>query len=167
MRITPATLDDAAAIAAVRVAAADRLTLDFGDGHWSAHTNAAAVARDIQASTVLVAHDRGAIVGTLTLQTRRPWSIDPQYFTPCRKALYLVNMAVSPERQRSGIGRALLTEAVATARAYPVHALRLDAYAGPAGSGEFYRRCGYTPVGGKSYRGVPLLYFELMTGVPE
>jgi len=158
---------DAAAIAAVRVAAADRLTRDFGDGHWSAHTNDAAVARDIRAATVLVARDRDTIVGTLTLQTRRPWAIDPQFFTPCRKPLYLVNMAVTPDRQRSGIGRALLMEAFSEACKCSAHALRLDAYDGPAGSGGFYRRCGYIPVGGKSYRGVPLLYFELMTGVPE
>ena len=159
--------DDAAAIAAVRVAAADRLTRDFGDGHWSAHTNDAAVARDIKAATVLVARDGETIVGTLTLQTKRPWAIDPQFFTPCPKPLYLVNMAVSPERQRSGIGRALLREALSEARAFSAHALRLDAYHAPAGSGEFYRRCGYIAVGEKSYRGVPLLYFELMTGVRE
>ncbi len=72
--------------------------------------------RDIKASTVLVARDRESIVGTLTLQTRRPWSIDPQYFTPCTKPLYLVNMAVTPERQRAGIGRALLTQALQVAR---------------------------------------------------
>jgi GNAT superfamily N-acetyltransferase len=165
--MTLANPDDAADIAVIRVAAADRLTRNFGDGHWSAHTNDASVARDIKAATVLVARDRGTIVGTLTLQTKRPWAIDPQFFTPCRKPLYLVNMAVTPERQRSGIGRALLTEALSHARAFPANALRLDAYDGPAGSGEFYRRCGYVPVGGKSYRGVPLLYFELMTGVPE
>jgi hypothetical protein len=82
-----ANTEDAAAIAAIRVAAADRLTRDFGDGHWSAHTNEDAVARDIKASTVLVARDRGIIVGTLTLQTKRPWAIDPQFFTPCRKPL--------------------------------------------------------------------------------
>jgi len=167
VRITNASIDDAAAIAAVRVAAADRLTREFGDGHWSAHTTAAAVARDIKASTVLVSRDRGTIAGTLTLQTKRPWAIDAEYFTPCPKPLYLVNMAVVPELQRAGIGRALLTEALHAAGAFPAHALRLDAYDGPAGSGGFYRRCGYTAVGGKSYRGVPLLYFELMTGVPE
>lgn len=151
----------------MRVAAADRLTRDFGDGHWSAHTNDAAVLRDMKASIVLVARDRGKIVGTLTLQTKQPWAIDPAYFTPCQKAWYLINMAVTPDRQRSGIGRALLAEALVAARAFPADALRLDAYDGPAGGGEFYRRCGYTAAGGKSYRGVPLLYFELMTGVSE
>ncbi len=164
MRITPATPDDAAAIAAVRVAAADRLTQHFGDGHWSAHTNDAAVARDMKVSLVLAARDRDTIVGTLTLQTRRPASIDPAGFTPCGKPLYLVNMAVVPERQRSGIGRALLAEALLTARALPADAIRLDAYDGPAGGGGFYRRCGYAAAGGQSYRGVPLLYFEQMTG---
>jgi predicted N-acetyltransferase YhbS len=163
VRITPATPDDAAAVAAVRVAAADRLTRDFGDGHWSSHTNDAAVLRDMQKSIVLVARDRGKIVGTLTLQTKKPWAIDIACFTPCKKALYLINMAVTPERQRSGIGRTLLAEALIAARAFPADAIRLDAYDGPAGGGEFYRRCGYAAAGGKSYRGVPLLYFELMT----
>src|SRR5688572_25100372 len=94
VRITPASPDDAAAIAAVRVAAAERLTREFGDGHWSAHTNEAAVLRDMKASRVLATRDGDAIVGTLTLQTKKPWAIDPAYFTPCEKPLYLINMAV-------------------------------------------------------------------------
>jgi predicted N-acetyltransferase YhbS len=147
----------------VRIAAANRLTRDFGDGHWSAHTNEASVIRDIRASRVIVARAAGVIVGTVTLQTRRPWAIDVTYFTPSAKVVYLTNMAVVPERQRSGIGRALLDEALAQARAVPFDVIRLDAYDAPAGAGEFYRRCGYRQVGGKSYRGVPLMYFELMT----
>jgi GNAT superfamily N-acetyltransferase len=161
--ITTATEDDAAAIVAVRVAAADRLTREFGDGHWSAHTNESAVLRDIKMSAVLVARDGAAITGTLTLQKRKPWSIDNGYFTPCARPLYLVNMAVTPDCQRSGIGRALLAHAADVARTLGAGVLRLDAYEGPAGSGGFYRRCGYRATGGKSYRGVPLLYFELMT----
>jgi GNAT superfamily N-acetyltransferase len=159
----PAGPEDAAAIAAVRVAAAERLTREFGDGHWSAHTNEAAVLRDMKASRVLAIRDRGAIVGTLTLQTRKPWAIDLSYFTPCAKALYLINMAVAPDRQRRGIGRVLLAEALAVARTFPADAIRLDAYAAAAGAGDFYRKCGFTHVGGKAYRGVPLLYFEQMT----
>lgn len=164
MQITLASPDDAAALAAVRVAAADRLTRDFGEGHWSAHTNEASVLRDIKASRVLAIRDRGGIVGTLTLQTRKPWSIDTSPFTPCKRPLYLINMAVAPDRQRSGAGRALLAEALIVARAFPADAIRLDAYDTPAGAGDFYRKCGYRHVGGKDYRGVPLLYFELMTG---
>jgi predicted N-acetyltransferase YhbS len=164
MRIVLATAADAAAIAAVRIAAADRLTRDFGEGHWSAHTNEASVVRDMKASRVLVAREGSRIVGTLTLQTRRPWAIDAAYFTPCQKALYLINMAVTPARQRTGVGRGLLHEALVVARAFPADAIRLDAYDAPAGAGEFYRKCGFASAGGKSYRGVPLLYFELITG---
>jgi GNAT superfamily N-acetyltransferase len=121
------------------------------------------VLRDLKVSRVLAARDGPAIVGTLTLQTKKPWAIDAAYFTPCTKALYLINMAVTPGRQRSGVGRALLDHAVAVARAFPAEAIRLDAYDAPAGAGEFYRKCGYAPRGGKVYRGNPLLYFEQMT----
>ena len=114
-------------------------------------------------SRVIAARDSGVIAGTLTLQTRKPWAIDATYFTPCRRVVYLINMAVMPEHQRSGVGRALLDEALAQSRAVPFEAIRLDAYDGPAGAGEFYRRCGYRHVGGKSYRGLALMYFELMT----
>ena len=164
MQVTPAANDDAAALAAVRIAAADRLTRDFGDGHWSAHTNEASVLRDIKTSRVLALRDRGKIIGTLTLQTKKPWAIDVAYFTPCSKALYLINMAVAPDRQRTGVGRRLLEEALTVAREFPADTIRLDAYAAAAGAGDFYRKCGYTQVGGKAYRGVPLLYFELMIG---
>ena len=167
LTIIPATLGDAAAIATVRIAAADRLTCEFGEGHWSAHTNEASVLRDMKASRVLAVRDAGEIIGTLTLQTKKPWAIDVSYFTPCAKPLYLINMAVSPDRQRAGVGRALLAEALAAARAFPADAIRLDAYDSVVGAGGFYRKCGYTAVGGKSYRGVPLLYFELMTGARQ
>ena len=164
MRFSRATASDAAAIVALRIAVADKLTKDFGHGHWSSHTNDLAVLRDLKTSTVLVARDRGRIVATLTLQTKKPWAIDPAYFTPCRKALYLINMAVHPRRQRRGIGRALMTEALRVAREFPANAIRLDAYDAAAGAGEFYRRCGYRPAGQKTYRNVPLVYFECMTG---
>jgi GNAT superfamily N-acetyltransferase len=118
----------------------------------------------MKVSRVSIARASGVIIATLTLQTRKPWAIDVSHFTPCRKAVYLVNMAVSPGHQRSGVGRALLAAALEQARAVPFDAIRLDAYDGPAGAGEFYRKCGYRAVGGTSYRGVPLLYFELMTG---
>lgn len=165
LRFSTATAADAAAIAALRAAAAEKLTADFGHGHWSFITNEAAVLRDLKASTVLVARDRGKIVATLTLQTKKPWAIDVAYFTPCKKALYLVNMAVDPRRQRRGIGRALLTEALREAQQLPAGAIRLDAYDADAGAGEFYRRCGYRQAGKKTYRGVALVYFECMTGV--
>jgi GNAT superfamily N-acetyltransferase len=146
------------------VAVANRLTKDFGHGHWSSQTNDAAVLRDLKVATVLVARDRGRIIATLTLQTKKPWAIDVTYFTPCKKVLYLVNMAVHPRRQRRGIGRALMAEALRVARDLRAGAIRLDAYDADAGAGAFYQRCGYRQRGMKAYRGVPLVYFECMTG---
>jgi len=164
LRFERATAADAAAIADVRAAAAEQLTRDFGHGHWSSITNEPAVLRDLKASTVLVARDRNTVVATLTLATKKPWAIDLAYFTPCKKALYLINMAVHPRRQRRGIGRALMAEALRVARELKANAIRLDAYDADAGAGEFYRRCGYRQRGKKAYRGVPLVYFECMTG---
>ena len=165
MRFTRATSTDAAAIAELRARAADRLTEEFGHGHWSSHATERAVRRDFAASHVIVAREDDAIVGTLTLQSKKPWAIDVTHFSACRRALYLVNMAVEPRRQRQGIGRRLLAAALVEARAYPADAIRLDAYDAPAGAGDFYRACGYASRGRKVYRGVPLLYFELITGV--
>jgi len=114
----------------------------------------------MKASRVVVAQDRGHVVGTLTLQKKKPWSIDVSFFTPCKRPLYLINMAVRPDRQRTGVGKLLLAEALTMARSLPADAIRLDAYDAPAGAGEFYRKCGYRQVGGRTFRGTPLVYFE-------
>ena len=167
MRFSTASAADAAAIASVRSAAAQKLTSDFGKGHWSSLTHEAGALRDLTTSTVLVAREGRKVVGTLSLATKKPWAIDVAYFTPCAKALYLINMAVAPERQRTGVGRALLAEAARVARQLPAGAIRLDAYDTAAGAGGFYGRCGYRESGRKVYRGVPLVYFEWMTGAEQ
>jgi GNAT superfamily N-acetyltransferase len=120
------------------------------------------VARDLASNRVLVARRRGQALGTLTLQNKKPWAIDTAYFTRVDRALYLINMAVAPASQRHGVGRALLGEAAAVARAWPAQAIRLDAYDAPAGAGGFYAEAGFREVGRVSYRGVPLVYFELL-----
>ena len=160
MRFALATRDHADEIAKLRTAAGAALAKKHGPGHWAGISTDAGVMRDIRASAVLIAVVRGRIRGTLTLQKKKPWAIDVSYFTPVPRAVYLINMAVLPRWQGRGIGRALLTEAARLAAEAPYHAIRLDAYKGPAGAGGFYRRCGYKPAGGKVYRGIPLLYFE-------
>jgi hypothetical protein len=45
---------------------------------------------------------------------------------------------------------------------WPGDAIRLDAYDDKAGAGDFYRTCGFAEVGRASYRGAPLVYFEMM-----
>jgi GNAT superfamily N-acetyltransferase len=151
---------DAAAIAALRNQAAERLTREHGRGHWSLATTEKGVRRGLATSCVLVARSDAGIVGTLRLVTRKPWAIDPRYFVSVRRPLYLLDMAVAPDQQRQGIGRRLCAEAVEVARNWPADAIRLDAYDSPAGAGDFYAKCGFREVGRASYRGVPLVYFE-------
>lgn len=158
----PATNDDAAAIATVRAAAADRLTREHGRGHWSSCPTERGVLRGILTSRVLVARDRGEVVATLRLATKKPWAIDPAYFTAVGRPMYLLDMAVAPGRQGQGIGRQLLHEATSHAAAARAEAIRLDAYDAPAGAGPFYGRCGYTERGCVVYRGTPLVYYELL-----
>ncbi|HET6975527.1 MAG TPA: GNAT family N-acetyltransferase [Pyrinomonadaceae bacterium] len=162
MKITTATEADAPAIAALRTSVAEDLTRQFGKGHWSSCATEKSVLRSIKTSRVLVACDDGEVIGTLSLQTKKPWAIDLSYFKIVGRPLHLLDMAVSPDRQRRGIGRQLIEEATAVARAWPSEAIRLDAYDSDAGAGPFYAKCGFTEVGRKSYRGVPLVYFELM-----
>jgi len=40
--------------------------------------------------------------------------------------------------------------------------LELEIADAPAGAGEFYHKCGFREVGRVSYRGAPLVYFELL-----
>jgi hypothetical protein len=41
--------------------------------------------------------------------------------------------------------------------------IRLDAYAGVAGAGGFYEKCGFTEMGHIVYKKVPHIYFEWLT----
>lgn len=153
---------DAPALAALHGAVAGHLTRAFGKGPWSASPPDHDVLRGIRHSKVIVAHDAAGLAGTLRLATRRPLAIDPTCFSPARRPLYLLDMAVVPSRQRAGVGRILIEEAVDIARAWQADAIRLDAYDAPAGAGEFYTRCGFAEAGRAVFRGTPLIYFERM-----
>jgi predicted N-acetyltransferase YhbS len=162
---TIATEKDAAGISALRNAAAERLTEQYGQGHWSWRSSERAVLRDLarpRFARTLIAKDAGKIVGALQLQTKKPWAINVSYFTAVAKPLYLVGMAVHPEWQRRGIGRLLMKEAEVHAREWPAQAIRLDSFDAAAGAGGFYSRCGYREVGRVVYRDSPLIYFELL-----
>jgi GNAT superfamily N-acetyltransferase len=161
VRLEVATPEDAVAIAALRRATADTLTRDFGKGHWSSQPSERGVLSEMKRSRVYVARRRGKVVATLTLQTKKPWAIDVSYFSPAKKALYLINMAVDPVHQRTGIGRACLDAVRAVTKEWPADAVRLDAYDAAAGAGAFYAKCGYREVGRVVYRTVALVYYEL------
>lgn len=160
IRFALASEEDAIAVAELRTVVAEALTARFGKGHWSSASTERGVLFGMGHARVVIARDAGEIVATARLATKKPWAIDTTYFTPCRNPLYLLDMAVRPDRQGEGIGRRLLEEAERVARAWPADAIRLDAYDAEAGAGEFYRKCGYVERGRVAYRGTPLVYFE-------
>lgn len=164
--LEPATPDDAEALAVLRTDVAEHLTATHGRGHWSSAVTSRGVLGRMRTGTVFVARQEGRVAATLCLTTRKPWAIDASYFTPVPQPLYLVDMAVSPDLQRRGIGRACLAEAERIARAWPADAMRLDAYDAPAGAGTFYQRCGYREAGRRVYRGNPLIYYERILDPP-
>jgi ribosomal protein S18 acetylase RimI-like enzyme len=162
VRLEPAGIADAAAIAALRTAVAARLTAAFGKGHWSFAATEKGVLSGIKRSRVYVAKNGSRVMATLTLATRKPWAIDRRYFTDVKRPLYLVDMAVDPEVQGQGLGRRCVDEARTLAKEWPADAIFLDAYDTDAGAGGFYRKCGFREVGRATYRGTPLIYFECL-----
>jgi GNAT superfamily N-acetyltransferase len=162
---TAATAYDAFEIAALQASVSVDLTTKFGPGHWSSSPSEKAILRDIQRpqfSRTLLARDTNRILAALRLATKKPWAIDAAYFTPANKPLYLTGMAVQPDLQRQGIGRQLMQKAELEARAWPADTIRLDSYDAIAGAAPFYAKCGYREVARVSYKGDPLVYFELM-----
>jgi len=157
-----ATKADIAGVLKLRLAVDADQARRFGVDRWSTTINEKSVARGLKSSHVLVARQHGRIVGALRMETRKPWAIDLRYFTPVQRAVYLHDVNVEPGRQRSGIGRKQIARATAVARAWPVDAIRVDAYDGPSGGGPFYKKCGFAEVGRTVYRGVPLVYCELV-----
>ena len=161
-KVTRAEPSDAAELADLHNTVAELLTQKHGKGHWSHCTSERGVLWALRISRVYVKRERGKVVGTFTLQTRKPWAIDVAYFTPVRKPVYLVALAVAPRLHGRGLGRRMLAAAVAEAKAWPADAIRLDAYDTPAGAGPFYASAGFHERGRGKYKGTPLRYFEML-----
>ena len=160
--VSVANAADSRAIAAVRTAAAERLTREHGRGHWSSHVTERAARRVIETSRVLIARSGRRVAGTVRLDAKKPWAIDPSYFTSVPRPIYLHDLAVEPDAQGRGVGTALLEAAKEAAKSWPADALRLDAYDAAAGAGRFYAKSGFREVGRVTYRNTPLIYFELL-----
>ena len=160
-----ASREHVTAIAAIRVRAAEDLTERFGAGHWSSLATERSVLAGMRTNRVVIARAGDEVVGTLSLQTKKPWAIDQSCFSASRRPWYLTNMAVEPARQGKGIGRGLVEEAVRLVNEWGGDAIRLDAYDSPAGAGPFYEKCGMQEVGRVTYRIVPLIYYELIVGI--
>jgi GNAT superfamily N-acetyltransferase len=157
-----ATTADIAALLKLRVAVDADQTKRFGDRRWSTTINEASVARGLKTSRTVVAMQRGRIVAAVRMETKKPWAVDLKYFTPAYPAVYLHDVNVAPRLQGSGIGRQLMEHAKTVAREWPVEAIRVDTYDGESGATAFYEKCGFTEVGRKVYRRVPLVYLELV-----
>lgn len=163
-----ATNADAAEIAALRMATARSLTQRHGAGPWSfALESEASVQAEIRASTVVFVRDEGLVVGSARLATRNPWLVPTDFFAPCVRPIFLTAMAVSPARQRQGIGRRLLESAKQVAIELRGAAIRLDSYQGPAGAEDFYLRCGFREVHRGDYNQTPLVWFEYLIAPVE
>lgn len=161
-RLEPATVDDAAALAALHASVAQDLTAKYGKGHWSSAASEKGVLFQMRTGKVFVVRSGEKVIATLRLATRKPWAIDKSYFSACKRPLYLHDMAVDPAWQRRGIGTLCVEEAVGIAREWPGDAIFLDAYDAAAGAGDFYRKCGFREVGRVTYRKTPLIYFEML-----
>ena len=157
-----ATVADVPDIVTLRAAVAGKLTAQYGHGPWSGVSTEKGVRFDMRTSKVFVVRRKGRLIATLRLATKKPWAIDPKYFSACQRPLYLLSMAVAPDLQRQGIGRLCLEEVKKICRQWPADAIRLDAFDAPAGAGQFYAKCGFRAVGRATYRGCPLEYFEML-----
>ena len=157
-----ATEADVQLIATLRTSVAEQLTGYHGRGHWSSCATEKGVQRILRTSTVIVARLGSNLVGTLRLEAKKPWAIDVSYFTAVRKVVYLHDFAVAPHLQRQGVGRRLIAKAKIVACDLESNAIRLDAYDHPAGAAPFYIKCGFREVVRVIYRGVPLIYLELL-----
>jgi GNAT superfamily N-acetyltransferase len=162
LRFTLAGPCDASTLAALRSEAARELTRQFGHGPWSIETSERGALGDLRRAEVWAARDDSGVLGTFRLATKKPWAIDVSHFTTVKRPIYLTNMAVHPAHQRRGVGRRCLEHALTRVAQWPGDAIRLDAYEGAGGAGEFYQKCGFREAGRAVYRTTPLVYFELL-----
>jgi GNAT superfamily N-acetyltransferase len=164
MKVTlkQATKAQVTAIVKLRTATNEKLTRDFGHGPWTSTVTEKGILFNMRNGRVYVAREGQTIIGSLLLTAKKPWAINRSYFSKSERPLYLLAMAITPDQQRKGVGRAMLEEVKRIVKGWPGDAIRLDAYDLPGGAGEFYARCGYREMGRVIYRGAPLIYYELL-----
>ncbi len=162
LKLTPATPEDAEAIAALRNAVSDDLTFKHGKGPWTTYCTTDAVLSDLRNARLYIALHRDEVIASLKLATPKTGAIDLKFLPKAKSPLYLTALTVAPEHQRRGLGRACLEQAAALARKTKADTLVLDAYDHPAaGAGPFYAKCGCRETGRTVYRSVPLIYYTL------
>lgn len=162
LKLQLASANDIAELVAMRTRVSQDLAKRFGEGFWTGRPTEGGERFLMRIGQVYFARYRGRMIATLTLSTRKPWSIDVKHFRASAKPLYLRAMAVDPAQQRKGVGRQCIAEARRIAAEMDREVIRLDAFDCPAGAGEFYRKCGFAEVARIVYKGVPHIDFEFV-----
>jgi GNAT superfamily N-acetyltransferase len=161
VRLRKAGAGDIKLVRAILAAVAADLATRFGPGHWSTVRSAESLRKYASSGVLYVVEADALAVGTLHLTTRKIGFYKEDWFKGRPGPVgYLLDMAVHPSHQRRGIGRHSMELVEGLARLAGLRAIRLDAYRGPAGAGEFYKKCGYASVHKGEMRGVALEYFE-------
>ena len=164
-RLRAALAGDVRGVREILAAAANDLTTRFGVAHWSAIPSMEALRKYADQGDLYVVEAEADAIGTLRLTDRKIGFYRSEWFAnPKDNAAYLLDMAIDPRHQRRGIGRRSMRLAEELARAKGSRAIRLDAYAGPAGAGRFYAKCGYRLVHAGEFNGVALEYYETLIG---
>lgn len=153
--------DDLARIHGISANAASDLVEKHGHGHWGVISTRKTLKRATQEASLYVIAQDGLTVGTFRLTNNKIVFYRKAWFArPDDLAAYLLNMAIDPAYQRQGIGQVAMREIDQRVRDMNLLALRFDAYAGPAGAGIFYQKCGYMLVHKGCVGDVALEYYE-------
>jgi GNAT superfamily N-acetyltransferase len=162
VKLQLAGANDIVDLVAMRTRVNQDMEKKFGEGFWMGKPTEGGERFLMRIGQVYIARYRGRLIATLTLSTRKPWSIDVTHFCPSAKPLYLRGMSVDPALQRNGVGRQCIAEAQRIAAEMGREVIRLDAFDCAAGAGEFYRKCGFAEVARIVYKGVPHIDFEMV-----
>lgn len=148
--IREATLDDLPTVHAVTQAVYEQIKPVIGEhAQVFGETVADLAQRMADGWTILVAEPKEQIVGAV-----RCWSHEGE--------LYLGRLAVLPDAQHGGLGRALVAAVEARGRMLGLPSVRLGAYEDVAASRPYYERLGYHAVERVELRNAPGRYFWVM-----
>jgi L-amino acid N-acyltransferase len=139
MQLRLATLDDAAAIREIYNREVTGSTATFDLVPRSLEEQRAWQAARSGAHAVLVATDDGTVCGFGSLS---PWRDRPAYATTVEDSVY-----VHRDHQGQGVGKAILTELLATATAHGFHACMARIVGGHEASIALHTSCDFEVVG--------------------
>lgn len=139
MQLRLATLDDADAIREIYNLEVTTSTVTFDLVPRSLEEQRAWQSARSGAHAVLVAETEGVVAGFGSLSQ---WRDRPAYSTTVEDSIY-----IHRDRQGAGLGKALLTELLATATAHGFHACMARIVGGHEASIALHRSCGFEVVG--------------------